>query len=328
MPAEVDLLVLGDANPDLILTGDVRPEFGQVEKLVDDAALVIGGSGAITACGAARLGLRVALIAVVGDDLFGRFTLDAIAERGVDTRGCRIDPHRPTGLSTILSAGTDRAILTTAGTTGELHGDLVDGDMLRSSRHVHISSFFLQHRLASDLPDLFEQAHRAGATTSIDPNFDPAGNWDGGLLSLLAVTDYLFPNATEARAIGGTGEVEAAAAALAGRGTVVVVKNGHAGAFAVAGGNVIHAGAIPGGVIDSTGAGDSFDAGFLAAGLLGWSVAQRLQLAAACGSLSTRAVGGTSAQPTLSEARAAAESVPVTSAGAAAERLCERDLDA
>src|SRR5690349_21175876 len=67
-----DLLVLGDANPDLVLRGgDVVPAFGQAEHLVDDARLTIGGSGAILACGAAKLGLRVAIAAVVGDGLFG-----------------------------------------------------------------------------------------------------------------------------------------------------------------------------------------------------------------------------------------------------------------
>src|SRR5512145_395653 len=124
--ADLDLLVLGDANPDLVLTGDVVPEFGQIEKLVDGAHLVIGGSGAITACAAARLGLRTAFVGVVGDDLFGRFMLDALRERGVETSGSVVDPERATGLSVILSSRDDRAILTSEGTIAELRGDLVD----------------------------------------------------------------------------------------------------------------------------------------------------------------------------------------------------------
>ena len=69
-----DILVLGDANPDLVLIGEtVVPAFGQAERLVNDARMVVGGSGAIFACGAARLGLRVAFAGVVGDDIFGRF---------------------------------------------------------------------------------------------------------------------------------------------------------------------------------------------------------------------------------------------------------------
>ena len=84
VPDRPDLLVLGDANPDLVLTGDVEPAFGQAERLVDDAHLTVGGSGAIVACGAARLGLRVGFCGVVGDDLFGRFLRDELERRGVE----------------------------------------------------------------------------------------------------------------------------------------------------------------------------------------------------------------------------------------------------
>src|SRR5688500_20396582 len=76
---DLDLLVLGDANPDLVLSGgDVVPAFGQAERIVDEARLTVGGSGAIMACAAARLGLRVAIAGVVGDDLFGSYMLDEL----------------------------------------------------------------------------------------------------------------------------------------------------------------------------------------------------------------------------------------------------------
>src|SRR5438093_10787422 len=121
--ADFDLLVLGDANPDLIVRGDVTPQFGQAEKLVDQADLVIGGSGGIAACGAARLGLRVAFAGVVGDDQFGRFMLDAMAARDIDVSACRVEPTLPTGASVILSGGSDRAILTAIGTMDRLRAD-------------------------------------------------------------------------------------------------------------------------------------------------------------------------------------------------------------
>ncbi len=79
-----DILVAGEINPDLILSGDVTPEFGQVEKLVDSAGLTIGSSSAIFACGAARLGLQVAFIGLCGDDVFGHFMLEQMQARGVD----------------------------------------------------------------------------------------------------------------------------------------------------------------------------------------------------------------------------------------------------
>jgi sugar/nucleoside kinase (ribokinase family) len=307
VPAEFDLLVLGDANPDLVLRGDVEPAFGQAEKLVDDARLVVGGSGAIAACGAARLGLRVAFVAVVGDDEFGRFMLDELASRGVDTRGCVVDPHRQTGVSVVLSRGEDRAILTAPGTIGDLRGELVDRELLRSSRHVHVSSFFLQRSLRADLPGLFDEAHEAGATTSVDPNWDPSGRWDGGLLELLERTDCFFPNSVEARAIAGIDDVDVAAGVLAERGAIIAVKFGQGGGLVMAGQEVARSESIAAEVVDTTGAGDSFDAGFLAGRLNGWPLSRCLQLAVACGSLSTRAAGGTAGQPTMEEALSALE---------------------
>jgi sugar/nucleoside kinase (ribokinase family) len=305
--ADLDLLVLGDANPDLVLSGDVEPAFGQAEKLVEGSTLTIGGSGAIMACAAVRLGLRTAFVGVVGDDAFGRFMLETLAERGVDVSGCPVDPHRPTGLSVILSRGEDRAILTSTGTIPDLRGELVDPDLLASTRHVHVSSYFLQRGLRHDLPELFDEAHRAVASTSVDPNWDPLGRWDHGLLELLGRTDCFFPNSSEARAITGLDDVDVAAEALAERGAVVAVKFGQGGGLAMWGDEVARSEAIPAEVVDTTGAGDSFDAGFLRGRLDGWPLERCLALAVACGSLSTRAVGGTGAQPTLEEAVAAME---------------------
>ena len=304
---DLDLLVLGDANPDLVLAGDVRPAFGQAEQLVDDARFVVGGSGAITACGGARLGLRTAFVGVVGDDPFGRFMLEALAERGVDVSRCVTDPRRPTGISVVLSRGEDRAILTSVGTIGDLCAGSVDADLLGAARHVHVSSYFLQRALRPDLPGLFERAHAAGASTSIDPNWDPSERWGGGLLELLSRTDVFFPNSAEARAITGIDDVDVAAEALAEHGGVVAVKFGQGGGLAVAGDAVVRTESIPTQVVDTTGAGDTFDAGFLAGRLAGWPLGRSLALAVACGSLSTRGVGGTGAQPTMEEAVAAME---------------------
>ena len=159
-----DLVVLGDVNPDLILRGgDLVPAFGQAERLVDEATLTVGGSGAITACAAARLGLRVAICGVVGDDLFGRAMLEQLAARGVDVAGVAVDAHRPTGVTVVLSAGDDRASLTSPGTIGDLRRELLDDELLTSARHVHVASYFLQRGLVADLPDLFAAVRAAGA---------------------------------------------------------------------------------------------------------------------------------------------------------------------
>ena len=304
--ADFDLLVLGDANPDLVLSGgEVEPAFGQAERLVDHANLTIGGSGGILACGAARLGLRVAFAGVVGDDLFGTFMREQLAARGVDVRGIAVDPSRPTGVTVVLSKPDDRAILTSLGTIGDLRAELIDPEMLRASRHVHVSSYFLQRRLAADLPELFEQVHEAGATTSVDPNWDPTDGWDGGLVELLPQVDVFLPNEMEALRLAHISDMNEAVSRLRARAPFVVIKRGERGALGARAGEVVEVPAIPTTVVDTTGAGDSFDAGFLSAFLENEPLEEALRFAAACGALSTLTPGGTEGQPTMNEVRAA-----------------------
>ncbi|HEY3335110.1 MAG TPA: sugar kinase [Candidatus Limnocylindrales bacterium] len=299
---DIDLLVVGEINPDVVVTDpDPVPAFGQAERLVEGIRLTIGSSSAITACGAARLGLRVAMVGVVGDDALGRFMLDALAARGVDVSACRVAAGRPTGASVVLGNGTDRAILTAAGTIRDTRASDVPPSLLARARHVHVGSLFLQPGLASDLPGLFRAARAGGATTSLDPNWDPTGSWDGGLAAALAETDILLPNAGEALRLTGAADVETAARALAGDGRTAVVKLGADGAIAMSGGELLRARARPVVAVDTTGAGDSFDAGFLAARLDGRPVDDALAFAVACGSLSTRAPGGTDGQATRDE---------------------------
>jgi sugar/nucleoside kinase (ribokinase family) len=301
-----DILVAGEINPDLILTGDVTPEFGQVEKLVDSAFLTIGSSSAIFACGAARLGLRVAFIGVCGDDTFGHFILDELSGRGVDITSVIIDPALQTGLSVILnrpigSVRGDRAILTHLGAIDCLRAEQVTDDLLRQARHLHIASYFLQTALQPGLPDLFQRAHNLGLTTSLDTNWDPSAAWYA-FDKLLDRVDVFLPNENEAMALTGASIVEAAADALGLKCSLVAVKLGARGALACHGEDVARVKALPVQVVDTVGAGDSFDAGFLSAWLNGWNLEKALRLGVVCGSLSTRAAGGTSAQPGLDEA--------------------------
>ena len=303
MVADIDLLVLGDANPDLILLGaDVVPAFGQAEHLVDDARLTMGGSGAILACGAAKLGLRVAICALIGDDLFGRFVREGLESAGVDTSGLAVDQQAATGVTVVLSGPTDRAIITMPGTIAGLRGELIDPSLVERARHVHVSSYYLQTALVPSLPDVFDIVHDQGATTSIDPNWDPSGLWDTGLLELLQKTDVFLPNSMEATRLGHTSDLEDAVQSLSTRSDLVVVKNGDRGAIAGSHGKVHHVSGLRALVLDTTGAGDSFDAGFLAAWLAGEPIERALAIANACGALSTRALGGVDAQPTMDEA--------------------------
>ncbi len=285
MTARFDLLVIGDANPDIVLHGAPRElAYGQAEQLVDSGALTMGGSAAITACGGARLGLRTALVSVVGDDAAGRFVLDELERRGVDTGGVVRSAGWTTGLTIALSRREDRAIVTSPGCIDELHAGLVDAGLLSSARHVHVGSFFLQPHLAAGLAALFAAAHAAGATTSLDLNWDPTERWDGGLAAVLPAVDVLFVNAVEAAAVSGAADPgsrsDGARRPRPAAGDQARRRR-RAGARRRAGWSSVSAPETD--VADTVGAGDSFDAGFICARLLGWEVSRALALGAAVG---------------------------------------------
>lgn len=297
-----DLIVAGEINPDLILTDtQLEPRFGQAEIIVKDAALTPGSSSVIFACGAARLGLKVAFVGVAGDDVFGNFMLEALRTRGVDISNVIVDPTQTTGFTVILNRVTDRAMLTHLGAINALTADQVPDGLLAQARHLHIASYFLQTRLQPDIPGLFLRARALGLTTSLDTNWDPSEQW-AGVHDLLPLVDVFLPNENEASALAKMDSVTDSARKLGENGATVAVKMGADGGMAVAGDTLVQAPVIPVQVVDTVGAGDTFDAGFIYGYLAGWSLEKSLKLGIVCGSLSTGKPGGLEGQPTLSQA--------------------------
>jgi len=296
-----DVLVAGEINPDLILSGNVVPEFGQVEKLVDSATLAIGSSSAIFACGVAQLGLKVAFIGVCGDDVFGRFMLDEMSKRQVDIENVIVSSSGSTGLSVILNQASDRAILTHPGLIAELQASDISEALLHDSKHLHVASYFLQTKLQPDLPNLFRRARALGLSTSLDTNYDPSEKWTG-FDELLSVTNVFLPNEKEALSLSGAANVDEAGSRLGSKIETMAIKLGAEGALGVSEGARVRVASVPIKVVDTVGAGDSFDAGFIYGYLNQWSLERSLRLACVCGALSTQQAGGTDGQPTLAEA--------------------------
>jgi sugar/nucleoside kinase (ribokinase family) len=300
--AHYDVLVLGEINVDLILrAAEITPVFGQ-ELLVEDATLTMGSSSVIFACGAARLGLRVGFVGVVGTDEFGQFMVRGMAARGIDTAHVIAEPDIKTGITVSLSTTADRALLTYAGSVAALTSEQVDRTLFHQASHIHIGSYFLQAGLQQGLPELMAQARARGLTVSMDTGWDPAEQWNSRLKETLAQTDVFLPNAEEALAISHQANINDALSTLAEQAPIVAVKLGAEGAIARQGQETVRATPPPVQVVDTTGAGDSFDAGFVCGYLKGWPLERTLRLACACGSLATRQPGGTNGQPTLAEA--------------------------
>jgi sugar/nucleoside kinase (ribokinase family) len=308
--SQYDLVVLGDCNPDVLVLGDdVSPVFGQQEKLVDGISLVIGGSAAITAVAAARLGLRVALVAAVGADPAGEFMRDQLAAEGVDVSFVAVREDAPTGMTVALSRGGDRAILTALGAVASLTAADVPGSLLGGARHVHASSWFLlQDCLGPGLGALFSAARSAGVMTSLDTNWDPSGRWASPHLSAaIAQASLLLPNEAEALRlangrVAGADDLDGAVSALVAAGPRVVVKLGERGALCADGSVRCRVSLPPVTAVDSTGAGDCFNAGLIAGLLDGLDLPQAAALGCAAGALSTAAPGGTAGAPSRAAA--------------------------
>jgi sugar/nucleoside kinase (ribokinase family) len=297
-----DIVVAGELNADLILTGDITPTFNQVERLVNDANLTLGSSSAIFACGAARLGLRVAFLGKVGNDVYGNFVINELIKRNVATEGIISSNNEKTGLTVILNRGNDRAILTYPGTIATTQlGDL-NTTLLENAHHLHLGGYYLLSRLKRNVPNLFKLAHRLGLTVSLDTNYDPTGQWDGGISNCLKHVDVFLPNERELLSVTRTKRIREAVSSLSQIVPILAVKMGKKGAMVFTTDGQYKGLPIKTDVVDSVGAGDSFDAGFIYGYLHHWEMQRIVNLACVCGSLSTLSVGGIEGQPTINQA--------------------------
>jgi sugar/nucleoside kinase (ribokinase family) len=317
---QFDVITFSDMCVDLILNGpDLTPQFGQVEKIIDDYTLEMGGSCNIFACQCAKLGLRTAVLGRVGDDSFGQLILQRLQAAGVDTRYVIVAPDKKTGLGVALCPPGDRAILTYLGSINALYPQDITDDILASTRHVHHGSFYLQSQLIAAIPDIFQRAHHFGASTSLDTNWDPQDCWSGNLDQILPHTNIFMPNDQEAVRIfeslakksnqhqhlvnnAGSSPAEHHNLGRAARYfrklgvDCVTIKAGKQGAMVFTQDQTLHGLVQPVTGGDSIGAGDSFDGGFLAGWLGGSSLENCLQAGIACGRAVAEKIGGLDGQ--------------------------------
>ncbi len=298
------ILVAGDINVDLICSGyQTFPAPGK-EVLVEDFVMTLGGSSAICAMGLARLGNPVAFIGKVGADSWGDYCVETLRAAGIDVSGLTRDPALRTGVTISITSASDRALVTFAGSIAALRAADVDAWALDDASHLHVSSFFLQQDLRPAFRRLFALARSTGLSTSLDPGFDPAERWDRDLLETLEAVDLLLPNEVELAAISGTAELADGLRRIGNGRTRIVAKLGPRGTATLANDALLEIPAFAIDPVDTTGAGDSFDAGFLHAWLREQPMRECLRWGSACGALSTRGLGGTASQPDAAEVRA------------------------
>lgn len=292
---QFDITIAGELNLDIILYGLPEELPFEQELLASGLMVTLGSSSAITAHNLAVLGTRVGFVTRQGEDALGRIAFDRLHAAAVDLTRITRSSTASTGLTVLLLHTRQRRILTYPGCMAEMTLAHLDLAYLASSRHFHLSSFFLHRGLVAQIPELFQRLKAAGLTISMDTNDDPGDRWEDGVQEALQFVDVLMPNEREACKLARNENVEAAIWQLSERVPVVIVKRGAKGAMAVAKGKEVSVPAVPVEVVDPIGAGDSFNAGFLHKYVQGADLAACLaygNLAAAC---STTRAGGTEA---------------------------------
>lgn len=293
---KLDVMVAGDLFIDIVMSGfPFWPEPGQ-EAVASEYCREVGGGAAITAAGLAKLGSRVGALGVVGND--GQWLVERLRGLNVDTSGIAYDPHEPTAFTVAVSDPSDRAFFTYLGANRMFSSLLCEAAVTRllsHARHVHLAC-------APDLdsaPELLADLRLNGCRVSLDVGWHEPWLRDPRSLALLRDVDIFFPNESEASSMLGETEPEKILSAFAGAGVrAVVLKLGARGAALLWEGRITMGEEYPVPAVDTTGAGDSFDAGFLWAWLRGDAPERCLRVATICGALSTRALGGIEAFPT------------------------------
>jgi sugar/nucleoside kinase (ribokinase family) len=289
-----DVAIAGDINLDLILYGVPQEIPVERELLADRFCMTLGGSAAITAHNLAALKCRVGMIGKTGPDTLGDDALGRLIDRGVDVSRCiKGDRESQTGVTFLLPHDRVRHIVTYPGTIAELTVGDLDKDYVSQAKHFHVSSFFLQKKLQKDLPEFCRALRVQGMTVSLDTNDDPEDAWGENLSAMFSEIDLLFPNDDEARRVAHNDDLSEAIRWLARQVPVVAVKCGRDGAIVQAGETrwEIPAEAVT--PVDTIGAGDSFNAGFLSRFIHSDSLDLCAKVGNNAAALSTLRAGGT-----------------------------------
>jgi sugar/nucleoside kinase (ribokinase family) len=294
---KAQVAVIGELNVDIIAAGLPKaPELGS-EIIAEDLQITLGSASAIFASGITKLAHTVTFISKVGADDFGNYCLQSLGEIGVPTDKIKQDSSIKTGVTLALSTRKDRALVTYLGAISTLNYDEIKMSDLAGCKHLHMTSYFLQTALRPSFERIFKEARRMGLTTSFDPNSDPEQSWSDEILEVLKETDILFLNETEAFQFTRADDLKGALQVLGAHVPCAVVKLGAKGAAAITRGEIIESEGFKVEALDTTGAGDSFAAGFVSAFLEQRPIGECLRRANAFGALSTLKTGGTASQP-------------------------------
>lgn len=257
----------------------------------------LGGNGAITACALGKLGAPVRLVGAVGDDAFGHYLLQRLQSANVDVSEVRV----VAGVQTATTVGLvndrgERLFLHVLGASALVEANQLPFDPQRIGdlSYFHLGSLFHLPKMRLAGPDLLARARRAGLLTSVDTMWDTSGHWMRDFAPLCPLIDCLFVNQDEARMLAGSADPGQVGRFFRGRGVrMVVLKLGENGCAVCAPEEEFLVPAYGAPAVDTTGAGDCFCGGFLAALRRGFSLREAARFANAVGAHCIQQMGGT-----------------------------------
>ncbi|HQU45750.1 MAG TPA: sugar kinase [Pirellulales bacterium] len=271
------------------------PKPGEL-VLADCLSLNIGGCASNAAIDLARVGVRVGVVGCVGDDPFGRFVIETLRQAGVDTQSIRSLADVGTSGTLIVNVqGEDRRFIHTIGANGRIAVSDIPLDRVRQARVLYVGGYLLMPALeARPLAELFRQARAAGVTTLLDVVVPGAGEYWPLLEPLLPETDVFLPNNDEGEILTGLTDPHGQAERFrsAGARTVVITCGGR-GTVLAGEGLRLEAGSYPVEYVGATGAGDAFDAGYIAGLLEGSDPRRCLEWGSALGASCVRSISAT-----------------------------------
>lgn len=293
---DFDVSVVGELNIDFILNEiDSFPEIGK-EILSRQMNITLGSSSAIFANNLSCLNSKVAFIGKIGTDIFGDMVLKSLQTSGVEIKSIIRDENLKTGATVALNFGEDRAMVTHPGAMDHLSYEDIDWEIITNSRHLHISSYFIQKGIKNDIGRIFKQAKAYGLTTSFDPQWDPSEKWELDLNQILPFVDVFLPNKKELFHLTKTSTIEDAIAVIDPFANTVVIKLGAEGSLRYHDKKSYHLSAfLNTQVVDAIGAGDSFNAGYISQFIRGYNHHICQEFGNMVGAFSTTASGGTGA---------------------------------
>lgn len=292
-----DVVAIGELNVDLILNNiDGEPEIGK-EKFAQDMVLTLGSSTAIFAANVSSLGSRVGFVGMIGKDSFGDLVKSSLQAKGVDTSLLIETDQSATGATIILNNDEDRAMVTYQGTMDQMSFRDIDKSVFENTKHIHLSSIFLQSGIKKDLAEILSYAREKRVTTSLDTQWDPLEKWDFDYKTLLPLVSVFMPNEKELQFLTSSSTLEEAIEKILPYINICIVKQGSKGSLMLLNnGTACNLDAfLNKEVVDAIGAGDSFNAGFINYFVQGRLPEECQRFGNLTGAINTTAAGGTGA---------------------------------